>query len=128
MRTRSRKAIELCRECREKLLREVAAFRQETSRNYKTISEAVDVVLTLNIHALLGVKPEQIREAVEKLKELKAAAIPEEGDFTKDFVVANINFMLKLLKAGVIPDSNIWLGTDEDAEEALRGLENEISL
>lgn len=59
---------------------------------------------------------------------MRASVVPEEGEFSKSFVIRNINIMLKCLKAGVIPDSNIWLGSLEDAEEALRRLADEIEL
>lgn len=128
MRKMSRNALELCRECRERLFSEIVRVQEDRSPNYKAISGAVDVILTLNIHTLLGIKPGEIENSIKELRALRASVVPEEGDFPKNFVIRNINIMLKCLKAGVIPDSNIWLGSLEDAEEALRRLADEIEL
>ena len=49
MRMKSKKALELCRECRERLLLEISTVEQEKSPNYKIMGAAVDVILKLNI-------------------------------------------------------------------------------
>ena len=52
MRMKSKKALELCRECRERLLSEISTVEQEKSPNYKIMGAAVDVILKLNIQEL----------------------------------------------------------------------------
>ena len=113
MRMKSRKALELCRECRERLLLEISTVEQEKSPNYKIMGAAVDVILKLNIQELLGVTPEDIQK---------------DEKFSKAFVTGNIDIMLKSLSVCFIPDSNIWLGTDQAAEEAVRRLEDAVQL
>lgn len=128
MRGMSRKILKTCRECREFYYSEDVREHENTSPNYKAITQAVSVIVSLNIRELLGIKPEQIENGIEKLKALRATLVPEAGVFSKDFVTRNINIMLKCLRAGVIPDANIWIGSDEAAEDALRRLADEIKL
>ncbi len=128
MRMKSQKALELCRECRERLLLELSTVEQEKSPNYKIMGAAVDVILKLNIQELLGVTPDDIQKGIKKLEKLKALATTKDNDFSKAFVTENIDIMLKCLNSCFIPDSNIWLGTDQAAEEAVRRLEDAIQL
>ena len=128
MRMKSRKALDLCIECRKRLMIELSSFAILKSPNYKIMSDAVGIILNLNIAALLSLSPEKVQEGINKLKHLKSLVVPDDGYFSKPFVTANINIMLKCLRAGVIPDSNIWIGTDQESEEALRRLSNEIEL
>lgn len=132
MRMKSRKALELCRECRERLLLEISTVEQEKSPNYKIMGAAVDVILKLNIQELLGVTPEDIQKGIEKgiekLKKLRSLAVAKDEKFSKAFVTGNIDIMLKSLSVCFIPDSNIWLGTDQAAEEAVRRLEDAVQL
>lgn len=128
MRMKSQKALELCRECRERLLLELSTVEQEKSPNYKIMGAAVDVILKLNIQELLGVTPDDIQKAIKKLEKLKSLATTKDNNFSKAFVTENIDIMLKCLNSCVIPDSNIWLGTDQAAEEAVRRLEDAIQL
>lgn len=128
MRMKSKKALELCRECRERLLLEISTVEQEKSPNYKIMGAAVDVILKLNIQELLGATPEDIQKGIEKLKKLRSLAVAEDEKFSKAFVTGNIDIMLKSLSVCFIPDSNIWLGTDQAAEEAVRRLEDAVQL
>ena len=72
MRMKSQKALELCRECRERLLLELSTVEQEKSPNYKIMGAAVDVILKLNIQELLGVTPDDIQKGIKKLEKLKS--------------------------------------------------------
>lgn len=128
MRMKSKKVLELCRECRERLLSEISTVEQEKSPNYKIMGAAVDVILKLNIQELLGVSPEDIQKGIEKLKKLRSLAVAKDDKFSKAFVTGNIDIMLKSLSVCFIPDSNIWLGTDQAAEEAVRRLEDAVQL
>lgn len=128
MRMKSQKALELCRECRERLLLELSTVEQEKSPNYKITGAAVDVILKLNIQELLGVTPDDMQKGIKKLEKLKSLATTKDNNFSKAFVTENIDIMLKCLNSCVIPDSNIWLGTDQAAEEAVRRLEDAIQL
>ena len=128
MRMKSQKALELCRECRERLLLELSTVEQEKSPNYKIMGAAVDVILKLNIQELLGVTPDDMQKGIKKLEKLKSLATTKDSNFSKAFVKENIDIMLKCLNSCVIPDSNIWLGTDQAAEAAVRRLEDAIPL
>lgn len=128
MRMKSQKALELCKECRERLLLELSTVEQEKSPNYKIMGAAVDVILKLNIQELLGVTPDDIQKGIKKLEKLKSLATTKDNNFSKAFVTENIDIMLKCLNSCCIPDSNIWLGTDQAAEEAVRRLEDAIQL
>lgn len=128
MRMKSKKALELCRECRERLLLEISTVEQEKSPNYKIMGAAVDVILKLNIQELLGVTSDDIQKGIKKLEKLKSLATTKDNNFSKAFVTGNIDIMLKSLSVCFIPDSNIWLGTDQAAEEAVRRLEDAVQL
>ena len=69
-----------------------------------------------------------MQKGIKKLEKLKSLATTKDSNFSKAFVTENIDIMLKCLNSCVIPDSNIWLGTDQAAEAAVRRLEDAIQL
>ena len=128
MRMKSKKALDLCRECREMLLSEISTVERKKSFNCKIMGAAVDVILKLNIQELLRVTPEDIQKGIVKLNRLKTLADAKDNNFPRTYVTGNIDIMLKCLNSCIIPDSNIWLGTDQAAEDAVRRLEDAVQL